>query len=300
MAGVKFRSAIVVAAVAAVTGIVIPFAPANASTTVSAPFSWEGTSWCPNFYGSKYGGTCSAPTLSGTGSTAAFYPSQVSYSGSTAPIYLEMNSRATESGAFNTETQATWSAPATLSEEINLPCNKANQVENWPAFWLVTTGAWPAGGEIDVMEGLNGTVQWHYHYLSALGVDSAVGGGLAGFTGCGTNTYEVSWTTSAITIYYNGQEAGSVTPAEIGVPLASGPMFVVNDYAASSEYGGPTVGNTKMEVFNFSADTIAGPNQASPSQQGPDQQGPDQQGPSQQGPGQQGSNDPWQRMTDVR
>jgi hypothetical protein len=296
MAGGRFRPAIMVAVVAAVTGFITPFAPASASTTVSAPFTWEGVSWCPNFYGSKYGGTCSAPTLSGTGSSAAFYPSQVSYSGSTSPIYLDMNSRATESGAFNTETQETWSAPATLSEEITLPCNRAGQVENWPAFWLVTTGAWPAGGEIDVMEGLNGTIQWHYHYLSAGGVDSAVGGnGPAGFSGCGTNTYEVSWTTSAITIYYNGVEAGSVTPGEINVPLASGPMFVVNDYAASSEYGGPTVGNTQMEVLNFSANTTAGPDQ-----QSPDQQGPDQQGSGQQGSGQQGSSGTLQWLTGLR
>jgi hypothetical protein len=298
MAGGRFRPAIMVGIVAAVTGIITPFAPASASTTVGAPFSWEGASWCPNYYGSNYGATCGSPTLSGTGSTAAFYPSQISYSGSTAPIYLDMNSRATESGAFNTQTQQTWSAPATLSEQINLPCNRAGQVENWPAFWLVTTGAWPAGGEIDVMEGLNGTVQWHYHYLSALGVDSSVGGGLAGFSGCGTNTYEVNWTTSAITIYYNNQEAGTVTPAEIGVPLASGPMFVVNDYAASPVYGGPTVGNTKMEVFNFSANTIAGPNEQSPDQQGPNQQSPDQQSPDQQDPNQQGFNGMW--MTGVR
>jgi glycosyl hydrolase family 16 len=306
--------AIAAAVAGAVIGIIAPFAPAYASTTPSAPFTWEGVKWCPNYYGSTYGGICGAPTLAGTGSSAAFYPSQVNYSGSSSPIYLQMNSRATESGAFNSETQETWSAPATLSEQISLPCNRSGQVENWPAFWLVTTGAWPAGGEIDVMEGLNGTIQWHYHYLSVSGVNSAVGGALAGFSGCGTHTYEVNWTTSAITFYYDGRNAGSVTPAEIGVPIAAGPMFLVNDYAASSAYGGPTVGNTKMEVLQLANSGLtAGPDQQSPTQQSPDQPSPDQQtpspdqqtpspsqsspSPSQSSPSQQGLTGMWNWMT---
>jgi hypothetical protein len=42
-----------------------------------------------------------------------------------------------------------------------------------------------------------------------------------------------------------------VTSAEIGVPLASGPMYVINDYAASPTYGGPTTGNVNMQVLSF-------------------------------------------------
>jgi beta-glucanase (GH16 family) len=249
MTWVGFRRGIVVAVVAAVTGTVTSFAPASASTAVSAPFTWEGATWCPNFFG--YEG-CDVAEQAGS-SSAAFYPSQVTYAGNSDDILLKMNRAATETGAFNTQNYQTWSAPATLSERINLPCNRSGQIENWPAFWLVTTGSWPAGGEIDVVEGLDGAAAWHYHYLSASGVDSAVGAAVPGFSGCGTHTYAVSWTTSAITFYYDGKDVGSVTPAEIGVPIASGPMFVVNDYAASSVYGGPTVGNVNMEVLNFKA-----------------------------------------------
>jgi len=262
MTGVRFSSAVIVAAVAAaVTGITTPFAPASASTpsaatragtAVTAPFSWAGDTWCPTFYAS---GGCDAAELSGTASGATFTPSQLTYAGSSDPIYLKMNSAATKTGAFDTETYETWSAPATLSEQITLPCNSSGQIENWPAFWLDTTGSWPAGGEIDVMEGLNGTAQWHYHYLSASGVDSYVGGPVSGFSGCGTHTYAVTWTTSAITFYYDGTDVAQVTPAEIGVPLASGPMFVVNDYATSSTYGGPTTGNVKMEIADFTVTT---------------------------------------------
>src|SRR5450755_2019099 len=171
----------------------------------------------------------------------------------TAPdsILLKMNAGATETGAFNTQTYETFSAPATISEQIDLPCNIGGQIENWPAFWLVTTGSWPAGGEIDVMEGLHGYAAWHYHYLSSSGVSSQVGGAVSGFSGCGTHTYQVNWTTSAITFYYDGTQVGQVTSAEIGVPLASGPMYVINDYAASPTYGGPTTGNVNVQVLNF-------------------------------------------------
>jgi hypothetical protein len=243
----RFGPGVALAVFAAVMGIITPFAPASASTGVSAPFTWEGTAWCPNYF--AYEG-CGVAEVAGS-STAAFYPSQVSYAGSSAPILLKMNRTATATGAFNTQDTQIWSAPATLSEQINLPCNRFGQIENWPAFWLVTTGSWPAGGEIDVVEGLYGQAAWHYHYLSASGVPSAVGEAVPGFSGCGTHTYAVNWTTSAITFYYDGKDVGSVTPAEIGVPIASGPMFVDNDYAASLAYGGPTVGNVSMEVLNF-------------------------------------------------
>ena len=101
------------------------------------------------------------------------------------------------------------------------------------------------------MEGLHGYAAWHYHYLNSSGVSSQVGGAVSGFSGCGTHTYQVNWTTSEIIFYYDGTQVGQVTSAEIGVPLASGPMYVINDYAASPTYGGPTTGNVNMQVLHF-------------------------------------------------
>jgi hypothetical protein len=241
---------IVLVITAVVAAAITLLSPEKTDTTVSAPFTWQGTTWCPTFSGSA---GCDNTQQSGMSSSAAFHPSQVTRTGSSDSISLEMNSAASGTGAFNTRKSETWSAPATLSEQIDLPCNSSGQVENWPAFWLDTTGSWPAGGEIDVMEGLKGSAAWHYHYLNSSGATSAVGGTLSGFSGCGTHTYAVSWTKSAITFYYDGKQAGRVTSTEIGVPIASGPMYVVNDYAASSTYGGPTVGNVSMEVLNFTA-----------------------------------------------
>jgi beta-glucanase (GH16 family) len=239
-----------VAIAAAATAVAETATPVQADTAVNAPFSWHGESWCPTYRG---GNGCYHVQQSGTNSSVPFYPSQVTSTGTSNQILLKMNSAATQTGAFNTQAHETWSAPATLAEQLNLACNSSGQIENWPAFWLVTTGAWPAGGEIDVLEGLHGKAAWHYHYLNSAGVKSAVGGPVSGFSGCGTHTYMVSWTTSAITFYYDGRRVGQVTAAQLGVPLASGPMYVVNDYAASATYGGPTTGGVSMRVLSFTS-----------------------------------------------
>jgi beta-glucanase (GH16 family) len=236
------------ATVAVLMAVTVIAVQVRADTITGAPFSWQGETWCPTYRG---GNGCNNVQQSGSNSSVPFYPSQVTTTGNPGSILLKMNSGATETGAFNTQTYETFSVPATISEQINLPCNTGGQIENWPAFWLVTTGSWPTGGEIDVMEGLHGYAAWHYHYLNSSGVRSSAGGAVSGFSGCGTHIYAVNWTTSAITFYYDGRQVGQVTPSAIGVPLASGPMYVINDYAASPTYGGPTTANVSMEVLNF-------------------------------------------------
>ena len=166
--------------IAAVTGSSATLLPAKADIAVSAPFVWQRVTWCPTFRG---GNGCDNLQQNGTNSSVPFYPSQVTNTGRSNYILLKMNSAASETGAFNTQTNEAWSAPATLSEQIYLPCNISGQIENWPAFWLVTTGSWPLGGEIDVMEGLHGSAAWHYHYLNSSGVNSSVGEAVSGFSG---------------------------------------------------------------------------------------------------------------------
>ena len=247
MRGISSHMTFLAAAVAAVLAASMLAAPALADTAVSAPFTWQGLTWCPTYRG---GNGCDN-VQSDRNSSSEFSPSQVTTS--SGQIWLTMNASATQTGAFNTQTYEAWSAPAVLSESITLPCDSAGQIENWPAFWLVTSGAWPAGGEIDVVEGLHGAAAWHYHYLNASGQSSAAGGAVSGFSGCGTHTYSVSWMSSALTFYYDGVQVGQVTPAQIGVPIATGPMYVINDYMSSSTEGGPTTGDATMQVGSFAA-----------------------------------------------
>ena len=167
---------------AAVVAVIVAAAQVSADTIVSTPFTWQGETWCPTY---RAANGCNDVQQSGSNSSVPSYPAQVTRTGVPDSILLKMNAAATETGAFNTQTYETFSAPATISEQISLPCNVGGQIENWPAFRLVTTGSWPAGGEIDVMEGLHGYAAWHYHYLNSSGASSQAGGAVSGFSGCG-------------------------------------------------------------------------------------------------------------------
>ena len=216
---------------------------------VTIPFSWQGAIWCPTYEGGQ-GCDNTQRILS---ARSSFSPSQVTKIGSSNYIRLQVNSAATTTGAFNTQKYKVWYAPAMISEQINLPCDSSGQIDNWPAFWLNAASSRSAGAEIDVMEGLGGYAAWHYHYVNSSGLKKAVGHSVAGFNGCGTHTYAVKWTTVALTFYYDGRQVGRVTPSQIGVPISSGPMYAINDYAASYTYGGPVTGGVSMEVFRFSS-----------------------------------------------
>jgi beta-glucanase (GH16 family) len=94
----------------------------------------------------------------------------------------------------------------------------------WPAFWMMPTdsvyGTWPKSGELDIMEhapatsGLNhvyGTV--HYFGTDGSGhVWTSLGSTTDTTATTAFHTYGVEWTSSAITLYYDGVMVGSAYP----------------------------------------------------------------------------------------
>ncbi|KAK3675659.1 hypothetical protein LTR78_004300 [Recurvomyces mirabilis] len=129
----------------------------------------------------------------------------------------------------------------------------------WPAFWLVGPN-WPAGGEIDIIEGVNeqstndmtlhtsdgcsitnnnafsGTLQTDNCYIDAAGQGNNQGCQItttntqtygAGFNANKGGVYATEWTSSAISIYFFPRGAipsditsGSPNPSSWGKPLA--------------------------------------------------------------------------------
>jgi hypothetical protein len=262
---------------ALVGGIVTILFSTSPALAISAPFSWKSTSWCANIRGA-YGhpSSCSAIQAGFGKGDAQFDPARVSIN-ARGNVVLHMNATGTSSGAFNTGGQETYSASSkgnVLQEKIGgsgasggLPCaGTPAKIDNWPAYWLVTTGAWPAGGEIDIMEGLHGLPAWHYHYLNAAGHNASVGGTYTNVNNCaGPVTYKAVWfggRNPRIDFYAGGIRAGTVARncigrpspcTQIGVRVATGPMYLMNNYENDNgTESGPLVNNVSMKVLSFS------------------------------------------------
>jgi len=110
------------------------------------------------------------------------------------------------------------------------------KINNWPAFWADGTGAWPATGELDVMEGLGGAAAYHFHSPSG-----GPGGNVSGnFTGW--HTYAADWQPGAVTYYYDGRKVGQITTG-----ITASPMYLILNYAVGGA-GGKVVAPSTMQV----------------------------------------------------
>jgi beta-glucanase (GH16 family) len=220
----------------------------------TGPFLWDGYYWCPDHNGLP-GCNLSQPSHEADG--VWYSPAQVrrgpviTFTMRRQAATLGGITYAYASGAVNTAGHAMW-AHGFFGAMLDLPCVNG-QLADWPALWLNgTVGPWPGHGEIDIMEGLHGRPAWHYHYLTAAGLPAQVGGAVAG-SWCGWHHFGVWWGTGRITWWYDGRRVGAVTSAELGVPVATDPMYqVANLNGCTHELarcpGGPFDGDAVMKV----------------------------------------------------
>jgi len=231
--------AVIAAAVAVAT-------PTIAQASVTGPFTFGSqTDMCPAYHGwegNPVGTDCNV-TQSAAQFTSTFNPSQVSESGSPTVVNLAMNSAATVSGAVSTEYHLT--PPLTLSAKVTLPCNSTNKIYNWPAVWLEGAGD---AQEIDIAEGdVSGGagLTWSYWWTDATKGMQEVYGQPSG-NWCGTHTYSINWTTSAVKLTWDSTQVADVTTAQTGGdPIDPGPMWLIVDYA-DGKYGLTQGGQTMV------------------------------------------------------
>jgi beta-glucanase (GH16 family) len=124
-----------------------------------------------------------------------------------------------------------------------LPANSSGGVANWPDLW--TAGQdWPTDGEIDVAEGLYGSLCAHYHGPT----DNGEGIGAGGITGCppgtftgGWHTFAADWEPGIVTWYYDGQDIGCLETSSSACgatnsTIAGAPMYLLMTYGSSNAY----------------------------------------------------------------
>jgi beta-glucanase (GH16 family) len=97
------------------------------------------------------------------------------------------------------------------------------EIDDWPAFW--TDGQdFPTDGEMDILEGRNGSACAHFHN-SAGALGACVSGN---FTG-GWHTFAADWEPGSITYYYDGTEIWQDTSG-----ITSAPMYLILNLALDS------------------------------------------------------------------
>ena len=126
-----------------------------------------------------------------------------------------------------------------IEARVYIPGAADGTVYNWPAWWLVGDN-WPTGGEIDIMEGLEGnaystfhfgTVANHQHYQF-----------IARNNPVGWHVMAAHWQPGRITFYYDGIAIGTVTSNVTSQPM----QLILNN--AVGGWGGPTVVPATMLV----------------------------------------------------
>ena len=136
----------------------------------------------------------------------------------------------------------------------------------WPAFWLlgnnIVTNPWPACGELDVMEHINGSnpqnegFDWVQGSVHGTNLNGGIQYHPAGFSAAAWHTYGMIWTKGQIQYYVDNPSNiyATFTPStQTGTwPFDAGPQFVILNLAVGGSWpGSPNAGTpfpSEMQV----------------------------------------------------
>jgi hypothetical protein len=119
---------------------------------------------------------------------------------------------------------------------VEFPGN-GGTVYNWPAWWISSGPAWPAGGEHDIVEGL-GTATVNYH--NATGAHNF--GTIPGTWSNTFHVYGIHRAADHADVYWDGHLVKSYPTSDNG----AGQALVLN--VGNGSYGGPTVTGAASRV----------------------------------------------------
>ena len=122
----------------------------------------------------------------------------------------------------------------------------------WPAFWLlgnnITSVNWPACGELDVMEHINGSnpqnegFDWVQGSIHGTGLNGGTQFHPAGFSATAWHTYGMTWSKGKIQFYVDDPSSVYATftsTTQTGTwPFDSGPEFVIMNLAVGGNWPG--------------------------------------------------------------
>lgn len=242
----------------------------------------EGTPTAPSASGNtaKSPSTGSSPTASVSGSTLAlaawqqevwgaraFNNEQQSYTNRGANVSFASDGTATlvarpTGGSSWTSARLSGDVmgalPWYLEADLVAPTGKGS----WPAFWLTSRGPWPQGGEIDVMEQVNGAKQTHISTHWGPNTGNATFNTheiIDNFSGGERHRYGVWATAQGLQFYLDGKKVGAwVTfPAQSNFAGIASQMVPVVNIAMGGDWPGyapQTSAEQKMVVYRVSRD----------------------------------------------
>jgi beta-glucanase (GH16 family) len=132
----------------------------------------------------------------------------------------------------------------------------------WPAFWLlgsnIVTVDWPASGELDIMEHIDGNnppfhvggappgYDWVQSSIHGTGLDGGTPYHPQGFSAADWHTYGMIWTKGKVQFYIDdpGKPYETFTPGAGTWPFDQGPEFILLNLAIGGDWPGNVDGTT--------------------------------------------------------